>query len=269
MEHTTGHRLHIAQATDWKDAVITLLEPRSPYDPWRYGTTEAAAGDTVAYVLNTDPPTMLADVGHLVVDGHPRDAIFERDLRQANLVELSTLAKVLDLEPQAAASWSFEEDEALRLEEALGECRYWCAPESRFGHTTMAAARTLLRFAGLCDGCELDIDLTDPGARDELFAHTVDPSLRLEPGAENLDEGDWPAVICVGCQDRMRSGGYARFTSFKFAQNPACPRCGARRTSATFYGLPSDFANIEPWWHAGGCCPTPERWNCGVCYHNW
>ena len=62
MELSTDHRLHVAQSTDWKDAVITLVEPRSPYSPWRYGTVEAHEGDAVAFVLNTDPPSVLADV---------------------------------------------------------------------------------------------------------------------------------------------------------------------------------------------------------------
>lgn len=36
MAQTIHHRLHILEAADWMDGVITLLEPRSPYRPWRY-----------------------------------------------------------------------------------------------------------------------------------------------------------------------------------------------------------------------------------------
>ena len=68
MELSTNHRVRIAQSTDWKDAVITLLEPRSPYQPWHYGTTEAQEDDAVVFVLNTDPPSVLADVARVGLD---------------------------------------------------------------------------------------------------------------------------------------------------------------------------------------------------------
>ena len=269
MELSTNHRLHVAQSTDWKDAVITLLEPRSPYRPWRYGTVEAQEGDAVAFFLNTDPPSVLADVARVEVTGDPRSAVFDRPLHQPNLVELSTLAKVLGLERQAATGWYFEGDDAIKLELSLDECRYWCAPESRFGHNTMASARTLLRFNGQCDGCEQDIDLTGAGARDDVHVHTVDPYSRAEPEPTGSHVRDWPAVLCRRCRKRMGDKGYVSLAAFKFAGNPQCPECGIRRTRRTFYGMPSDFMNIEPWWHAGGCCPTSEKWCCGVCYHSW
>jgi hypothetical protein len=39
---------------------------------------------------------------------------------------------------------------------------------------------------------------------------------------------------------------------FRFDQHPAYPECGGRRTSSTFYGMPSDVGNIAPWLHIGG-----------------
>ncbi|KAA0087068.1 hypothetical protein CIW52_04215 [Mycolicibacterium sp. P9-64] len=269
MEQGARHRLHIAQATDWKDAVIALLEPRSPYRPWRYGTHEAQEGDTVAFVLNTDPTSVLASVAHVETNGNPRAAVFERELLQPNLVELVTLAKVLDLELWAGSRWDFDGDDAIKVELALDDCRYWSAPESRFGHNSMAAARTLLRFDGWCDSCEQRVDITGPDARDRLFPHSVDPYIRPGAGTADLGDLDWPAVLCRDCRDHMRDGGYARFVDFKFAIHPLCPECGARRTCATFYGMPSDHTNIPPWSHAGGCCPTPEKWYCGDCSHTW
>ena len=269
MEQLSKHRLNIAQSVDWKDAVIALVEPRSPYRPWRYGTTEAKEDDTVAFVLNTDPPSVLADLGHVEANDELEGAVFERTLYQPNVVELSTLAKVLDMELWAATAWHYDGDEAIKLELSLEECRYCCAPQSRFGHNTMAAARTLLRFNGECDGCDRSIDLTGHDARDQVFVHTVDQVTRLD--SENVQSGvyDWPAVLCRRCRKRMDDEGYTRFVDFKFELNPLCPRCGAGRSSETFYGMPSDHMNIPPWSSAGGCCPTPEDWWCGVCGHRW
>jgi hypothetical protein len=269
MEQRFDHRLHIAQSADWKGAVIALIEPRSRREPWRYGTTEADEGDTVAFVLNTDPPSVLADFAHVETDGHPRTAAFERVIRQQNLVELSTLAKLLDLEVWAASRWRFDGDDAIKLELALDECRYCCMPESRFGHNSMAAARTLLRFTGQCDGCERDIDLTDQDARDQVIVHTVDPYVRPEPDSASTDAADWPAVLCRRCCHRMDVEGYTSVVAFKFAMHPTCPECGEHRTRETFYGMPSDPENIPPWSHAGGCCPSPKRWCCGGCYYTW
>jgi hypothetical protein len=60
---TTTERLHIVEGTDWKDAVIALLDDRSPYRPWRYGFGEAHEGDPVAIVLHTDPPSVMTARG--------------------------------------------------------------------------------------------------------------------------------------------------------------------------------------------------------------
>ena len=269
MEQSANHQLHVAQSTDWKDAVIALLEPRSPYRPWRYGTVEAHEGDTVAFVLNTDPPSVLADVARVEASGDPRAAVFDRTLSQPNLVELSTLAKVLDLEMDAARSWRFDGDDAIKIELSLDECRYWCAPESRFGHNTMASARTLLRFEGRCDGCSQDIDLTGADARDEVFVHTVDQHVRSEPRSVGSDVRDWPAVVCRRCHERLAEENWVSFLDFKFAMNPACPACGGRRSCEMFFGMPSDHVNIPPWEHAGGCCVVDEEWCCSICYHRW
>jgi hypothetical protein len=64
---TTVERLHIVEGSVWKDAVIALLESRSPYRPWRYGFGEAREGDPVAIVLNTDPHSVLTGLGRIGV----------------------------------------------------------------------------------------------------------------------------------------------------------------------------------------------------------
>jgi hypothetical protein len=262
MEQVTPHRVQIAQATDWKDAVVTLLEPRSPYRPWRYGAVEAQEGDSVAFVLNTDPPSVLTELARVRADGPPEAATFDHQLFQPNLLKLSILAEVLDVEPDLADSWRFDGHDAVKLDLTLTERCLGGAPDSRFGHNSMAAARQLLRFCGRCDGCEQGIDLSSPDARDRVFVHTVD----LEPEQVRSDAVDWPAVLCRECTDRV---GDATFLDYKFGLYPPCPECGARRTRATFYGMPIDFANIPPWSHAGGCCVSTEEWHCDVCDHEW
>jgi hypothetical protein len=271
MRHAPTHQLHIAQATDWKDAVIALLEPRSPLQPWRFDSTQAQEGDTVAFILNTDPASILTVVAYVAADGNPRSAVFDRPLHQPNLMDLTTLATTVDLEMRIGDGWRFDGEDATKLETALDECRYLSAPDSRFGHATVAAARTLLRFWGRCDGCEQVIDLTGTDARDQVFVHTVDPYARPESASYRSasDAIDWPAVICRTCRDRMHGDGFNRFTDFKFSLHPSCPQCGARRTLQTFYGMPVEHWNIPPWSHTGGCCVSSEEWSCGACYHEW
>jgi hypothetical protein len=269
MELSTNHRVRIAQSTDWKDAVITLLEPRSPYQPWHYGTTEVQEGDAVVFVLNTDPPSVLADVARVGLDDDLRGAVFDRTLYRPNLMELWTLAKILDLESQVVRGWVLEGADAINVELLLEECRYCSGPESRFGHNTMASACTLLRFDGQCDGCGEDIDLTGADARDEIFVHTVDQYTRTETQSLYSGVRDWPAVLCRQCFWRMNGEGFVSFLDYKFALHPPCPVCGERRTRDTFYGMPSDHSNIPPWLNAGGCVPSSKEWFCGVCGYRW
>jgi hypothetical protein len=80
MTHAPTHQLHIAQATNWKDAVIALLEPRSPIQPWGFDSTQAEEGDSVAFILNTDPASILTVVAQVTADGKPRSAVFDGPL---------------------------------------------------------------------------------------------------------------------------------------------------------------------------------------------
>jgi len=266
MEPTSHRRLHVLESTDWKDAVIALLEPRSPYRPWRDGTNEGRDGDTVAFVLNTDPPAILADVARVDDSRELRTAAFSRPLHNANVVDLYTLMTVLGFGLGMRAS-HFDGDDAVKVEMSLDECRYGGAPQSRFGHNDLARARTILRFSGRCDGCNQEIDLTGTDAREQLFVHTVDPQLRET--SIRLGYPDWPAVVCRHCRDRMAAEGHATFVDYKFSLNPACPQCRGRRASEIFYGMPSDHENIPPWEQAGGCCVTFENWQCQICHTRW
>jgi hypothetical protein len=200
MQRATPHSLHIAQATDWKEAVITLLEPRSPYRPWRYGPSEAREGDTVAFVLNTDPPSVVTAVAQVGPDGNHRSAVFDPPMSDLTVMDLTTLAATVGLDLNIALSWQFDAAEAAKLEGALHECRYLFAPESRFGHSSVCQVRTLLRSGGWCDGCRRDFDLTRPDARDQIFMHTIDQYLRPGAEASAFRNRDWPAVICRECR---------------------------------------------------------------------
>lgn len=267
MEQARPRRLHIAHATDWMAAVIAVLEPGSPYRPWRHGSAEARSGDTVAFVLDTDPPSILTEHIELTIDGDLDFAVFDEPLRHATLMDFATAATFTGLDI-AGTRW-FEGDDADELESVLEDCRFSSTPATRFGHTSLAAARTLLRFWGGCDGCEQTIDLTGLDARDIIFVHTVDLDAPLTPSGTWALPADWPAVMCRSCRDRMADERHTSFVDFKFTLNPPCPACGARRTQETFYGMPSDHQNIEPWSNAGGCCVMPAEWCCSECDHQW
>ena len=88
--------LHFIEGSDWKDAVIALLDSRSPYRPWRYGFGEARSGDTVAVVLNTDPPSVLTALGRIGADGRPDAALINWPMSPPGLIDLATLAMTGD-----------------------------------------------------------------------------------------------------------------------------------------------------------------------------
>ena len=288
MTQTITERLHIVEGSDWKDAVIALLEPESPYRPWRHGFGEAHAGDPVAVVLNTDPTSVLTRLAYVDDHGDPGCAVVGSP-SWGSLVELNTLAMMLGLHHSVTEVWRLSGDDAIKMELALSECLCRDKPDDRFGHNSLAAARTLLHSEGTCDGCDRDIDLSGPEARDNFHVHTVDPYRRPDPtppivtrtgGSQSppsipyrpslrFRATDWPAVLCRQCHERMEAGDYRSFLDFRFDQHPACPTCGARRTRSTFYGMPSAPWNIPPWRHAAGCCVSDEAWRCDACGHEW
>ena len=288
MTQTITERLHIVEGSHWKDAVIALLEPESPYRPWRHGFGEAHAGDPVAVVVYTDPASVLTRLAYVGDDGDPGCAVVDSP-SWGGLVDLNTLAMMLGLQHSVTEVWRLEGDDAIKMEFALNECLCRDSPDDRFGHTSLAAARTLLHSGGRCDGCDSDIDLTGPDARDHIYVRTVDPYRRPDPTPPIVTRSggprcrpsipytpslrfratDWPAVLCRRCHERMCAGDYGSFLDFRFDQHPACPGCGAGRTRSTFYGMPSDPWNIPPWLHAAGCCISDESWRCDVCDHEW
>ena len=199
MTDTITERLHIVEGSDWKDAVIALLESRSPYRPWRYGFGEAHEGDPVAVALNTDPPSVMTTLGKIAADGHPDRAVVKWPYPAPGLVDLETLVMVVAFEhnQDPRDTWQLCGDAAIRIELALTECRHRHDPSMRFGHTSLAAARILLHSGGRCTGCGSGIDLTADDAREAVHIRTVDRSLRDAPGVLVKDERDPPSCMRV------------------------------------------------------------------------
>src|SRR5258705_13873309 len=75
MTQTPPKRLHIVEGSDWKDAVIVLLEPESAYCPWRHSLAEVSPGDSVAVILVTDPVSILTELAHSGDDDRLSDAL--------------------------------------------------------------------------------------------------------------------------------------------------------------------------------------------------
>lgn len=66
-------KVHIIEGRPWKDALISVLEPRSLQRTWH--ATGGGTGDVVIAVLDTDPQSVLAAVGIEAPDGEVGDAI--------------------------------------------------------------------------------------------------------------------------------------------------------------------------------------------------
>jgi hypothetical protein len=248
--------MYIVEANDWKEAAITLLEPRSLYRPWRSGPEPLQAEERVLAVLHTDPVSVLTEIGYADADGN---ATFGR-YTPLDLLDVTTLALIAKIprRQDPRLNWTLNDSTSEDIEIAFEELQFWRDPFLRFGHTSLAAARTLLQSRGVCAGCDKEIDLRGPAACDRVHIHTVDPPPR---GSEPVD---WPAVVCTQCRDRMGDS----FLDFRFARHTQCPTCHARRTMRAIYGLPA-APYVEPWQDLRGCCVTEEKWTCSQCQHTW
>jgi hypothetical protein len=100
--------MHVVEGRPWKEAVITVLEPRSPYRPWRADEFDRIKdGDRVVAVLDTDPVSVLATVGFVGADGDVHTTLagieqFELGGSPA-LLELDTLNMVSTVHLPASA----------------------------------------------------------------------------------------------------------------------------------------------------------------------
>ena len=269
MTQTPIERLFIVEATNWKEAVIALLEPESPYTPWRCGADEAEEGDAVVFVLNTDPASMLTELGRVGVDGDPaRAQVDPSSMLPLGLVDLETLVMMTgfrwDGDPRH--EWVLHGEMAIRLTLALDDCRYAGDQYTRFGHSPMAAARVLLHSRGRCTGCDRRMDLDFDDAREDIHIHTVDAYRRDRPTAET--SADWPGALCARCTARMQKDGYVSLVDYRLAQHPGCPACGAQQTRQALFGMLSSH-DFPPWRDARGCCVTNDDWTCGQCGLTW
>jgi hypothetical protein len=248
--------MRIVEANDWKDAAITLLEPRSPYRPWTSGAEPLGAEEPVLAVLRTDPLSVLTTIGYADAEG---TASFGRYTR-LDLLDVSTLILIADISGSCdpRRNWVLDDLTAEDVEQALEDLRYREDPFTRFGHTSLAAARILLQSRGICGGCDKNIDLRGLAARDRIHIHTVD----LPPRGKEPD--NWPALLCTRCRDKIGDN----LLDFRFARHPQCPKCHARRTLKALYGLPVS-PYVEPWKYLAGCCIADEQWTCSECGHRW
>ena len=263
---TSVNRVHIAEGRPWKDTLISVIEPRSPYRAWHVATG-IAAGEPIIGTLDTDPPSVLARVGIVGPDGDVDEAFGRiNTFNRSGLLELCTLNMLADFivplgAPTVHHRGSF--DGFLATIDAYRRS----ATEELFGTSSLAAARILLDSGGTCTGCSRQIDLTGEDARDRVHIHTA-AYRRSEATRPNQFPADWPAALCDSCHDRMRRDEFTSFLDFRFALNPACPSCSAQRTMSTMYGMTAGPVE-EPWIAAMGCCVEPWEWSCAECGHRW
>lgn len=247
--------MRIVEANDWKDAAITLLEPRSPYRPWRSGPEPLRAGERVLGILPTDPVSVLAAVGDADARGNVRfDAC-----RSFGLVDATTLALVADIPSfrDPRRNCVLDESTADDIEAALEEHRYFRDSFMRHGHTSLAAARIILHSRGICDGCDKNIGLRGFTARDRIHTHTVDPPAR---------DGRAPGLARSRVQS-MPPTDERQLPRLPIHASPAMPRVRRSAHVEEAYGMPVE-PNSKPW-ASCGCCVSDEKWTCSECGHQW
>jgi hypothetical protein len=264
-EPSSVEKVDIIEGTPWKDAVISVLEPRSPYRPW-YAAGSTEPGDAVIAVLDTDPQSVLAAVGVIGASGDPHDSIAAIDRSKINgLLELGTLNMLADFMVFPRRETTVFHRESLdRVITTIGRYNP-SSVDALFGHTSLAAGRVLLDSAGKCTGCRRPIDLTGEDAREHVHIHTAARSKVTE-----LDDPDWPAVLCDSCRDAMHDNGFTSFLDLKFSLHPRCPACSAQRSKSAIYGFLVGWRHV-PWASRMGCSIEEPRleWVCGTCCHGW
>ena len=272
-------RVNIVRGAPWKDALISVLQPESPYQPWQ-PAGGLKAGEAVIAVLDTDPVSVLAGVGRVGADGDAGRALAGIDpFRRTGLIELGTLNMLADFVVRADDSAVFHHNSPADVVAVIGAYMR-STPEALTGHTSLAQGRILLDSRGTCTGCRQPIDLTGPDARDRVHIHTVTPLQPRKPlprNAEWVRDGwrtprsfpaDWPAVLCDSCHDAMQAGGFSGFLDFKFSVHPRCPVCSAQCTLSAMFGMPAGPVE-EPWIATMGCCVEPIEWCCASCDYQW
>lgn len=256
MVPNSGERtVHVVTGRPWQDATISLMAPGSPRRPWRVPGV-GAQGDAVVAVIETDPVSVVNQIGIVGPDGDMREALAGSGIAGlAGLVELNVVTTNTGL------AIVRDKVTTLRGDEADVLCNFMTGMHGRdtdklFGHNTLTQARILLHSEGRCTVCDGWIDWGGSAGGD---IHTADAG-----GA------DWPAALCTSCSMRMRDREIVNVPELVFSQRPQCPRCGARHARSALFGLPM-FRLWPPWIALMGCVVTDPRpdWCCGVCQHCW
>lgn len=245
-------RVQIVLGSQWKDAVIRYLEPRSPYRPWQHAD-DVRENDGVVIVFDTEPALVLTEVGRVGVDLSIDTAIAGLSRELTNAVSAGQLGVDLPAAPTVVDGAYAE-----ALESAVVGQRFNAEGAGRFGSSSSAAARALLESRGRCAGCGRALALTSHDARARITARTVEASSR-----------DWPAALCVSCVTNMGAGHFESFVDFKYFRHPPCPKCGQRRSRQIAFGLPAGPFDPPPWVDHRGCCVPAEKWACARCGHEW
>lgn len=265
-EHGDINTARIIHGRPWKDAIISILDPRSPYRPWS-GVERAEPGDALVMVLDTDPVSVLAAVGIVGADGEGEAAIAGIHPFYVNgLLELGTLNMLADFEVRPDRDTVYHHESPQKVVDVLGDYNP-SSIDALFGHTSLAAGRVLLASRGQCAGCGRRLDLVAEDARDDVHIHTAD---RCAEDGPKWVPPDWPAALCDSCHTRMQHEGFTSFLDFRFSTHPRCPDCGAQHTMSAMYGMPAGPVE-EPWIATMGCVITEPRtrWVCGDCRRKW
>lgn len=256
--------MHLVEGRPWKDALISFLEPRSPYEPW-VGGRALTKGDVVVVALDTDPQTVLTSarigaVGDVktalagVDRSRTRGLIEDWELRFGNFAEGQRPGRLMPFTARYCL-------------DVIGD-GIRDGYKDRMGHGSAVEARVLLESGGYCTGCDARLPLDRDDARDQVHIRTVQGA---ESTVGTLLEPDWPAVLCTPCHTAMVGIEFETFLQYRFAHNGRCPRCHARRTFTIVPRLLDnhDFENLPPWQVAMSAGVTDVSWYCGDCRHEW
>lgn len=139
MKQPTTKRIHIVEGPDWREAIVALLDSRSPYRPWRYGFGEAHKGDPVAIVLHTEPRTVMTTVARIGADGRRDRAVAKPGLTGSGLVDIDSLVMLTRFDSGADPrdAWVLYGDDATRLERALKRAHRRRDKSMRYGHSSL------------------------------------------------------------------------------------------------------------------------------------
>lgn len=254
-------RLRIIEGRPWKEALLCVLEPYSPYRAW-YPSGEAQSGDVGVVVVHTEPRTVLCAVP-IESEAALRHTIAQQ-CRHGGAA-LPTVAKV-----EQTAGMSLSEAEGQPLDSAAVMSLIQAAndyqvglPQDRTGESSAAAGRILLQSGGRCACCD---------ALDPAVAGPQDIVIHQVSQADFDGERDWPALLCAACQAAMAAAGMRSVLDYQFSLRPACPFCAAQRTLMISYGKPT-YAwamNMPGWVRSGGCCVDYSKtMECERCGFQW